>query len=487
MMGSIQSSKDKPIIPFDLPEDDGLDHLRADVTGTMAAANPNDPGYLKKIDSSITALGHIDKMGKSSQKMAPDSPDSAMPETPDSMSSANAPMTMGAPKKPGVMGRIGHVLAKMGNIAGDVFAPAAMAAIPGTDLNKTLAANRAAKQKLTQEEATSKENLEGAQADEAKARADALRHPPEKTEDEEWSTVPNITGPNGEPIQQEKHSGQMRYGDVTSKPLKTPGSTSEQNKEAFQGVISKIDAAGLPTGPKDIDKSLDAAMKRGIISGAEHATAKAYQSANPTPGTNLTVHIAGAQQAQGFQHTEAQEKDTYKRYETAQDAEQRLSRMEASYQKALKGDQQAMLALLTDHIGMTLGLQKGARITKDILNEATASMPWLEKIESKFDSRGYLSGVTLGPDQMAQMLDLGYEARDRAVQGAHDSSELYGVQPPPGAEKVFGKRKIGDKPALHKSTSGEKEPQRPANVPADYVYQENGPKGKGWYKPSVKP
>lgn len=38
---------------------------------------------------------------------------------------------------PGILGRIGHIAAKVGNIAGDVFAPATMAMIPGTDLNRT--------------------------------------------------------------------------------------------------------------------------------------------------------------------------------------------------------------------------------------------------------------------------------------------------------------------------------------------------------------
>jgi hypothetical protein len=37
---------------------------------------------------------------------------------------------------PGFLGKVGHILAKAGNIAGDVVDPAAMAAIPGTDLYK---------------------------------------------------------------------------------------------------------------------------------------------------------------------------------------------------------------------------------------------------------------------------------------------------------------------------------------------------------------
>lgn len=127
-------------------------------------------------------------------------------------------------------------------------------------------------------------------------------------------------------------------------------------------------------------------------------------------------------------------------YGKAMDADARLDRMESSYQKALNGDQQAMLALLTDHVGMTLGMQKGARITKDILQEATQSQPWLSRLAARFDDRGYLSGVTLGPDQMRQMLDLGYEARNRQWGEAQGTSQLYGIPEPPGAKAQYGKR-----------------------------------------------
>src|SRR5260370_37408460 len=37
---------------------------------------------------------------------------------------------------PTKLGKIGHVLSKIGNVAGDEFAPATMSLIPGTDLNK---------------------------------------------------------------------------------------------------------------------------------------------------------------------------------------------------------------------------------------------------------------------------------------------------------------------------------------------------------------
>jgi len=177
----------------------------------------------------------------------------------------------------------------------------------------------------------------------------------------------------------------------------------------------------------------------------DQAWAKGYEK-RKTLGPVILAGAAGGRQ-QSTQNFDVQ-KDTFKRYDTALDADQRLSRMEASYGKAVNGDQQAMLALLSDHLGMTMGLQRGARITKDILNEAQQSQPWLAQLGAKFDSRGFLSGVTLGKDQMAQMLDLGYEARDRSWQSAQDATQLYGVAPPKGAQAIFSKRNVGEKPAL---------------------------------------
>lgn len=41
-----------------------------------------------------------------------------------------------AENHPGLLGKIGHVAAKVGNVAGDILAPAVMANIPGTELNR---------------------------------------------------------------------------------------------------------------------------------------------------------------------------------------------------------------------------------------------------------------------------------------------------------------------------------------------------------------
>lgn len=82
---------------------------------------------------------------------------------------------------PGFLGKVAHGLATAGNIAGDLLAPGFTSMIPGSQLNmdvKEAEANRnlekATAEQRASEEAKSKETLEGAQTEEAKARAAAL-------------------------------------------------------------------------------------------------------------------------------------------------------------------------------------------------------------------------------------------------------------------------------------------------------------------------
>jgi hypothetical protein len=83
--------------------------------------------------------------------------------------------------------------------------------------------------------------------------------------------------------------------------------------------------------------------------------------------------------------------------------------MDENLKNALQGDQQAMISLVANHIGMTLGAQKGARINQAVWNEAVESAPWLSRSGARFDSRCFLSGVTLTSEQMRQMDRLAHE------------------------------------------------------------------------------
>jgi hypothetical protein len=90
-------------------------------------------------------------------------------------------------------------------------------------------------------------------------------------------------------------------------------------------------------------------------------------------------------------------------FSTYNQSQERYNVMQHALPDALAGDQQAMLNLLANHLGMTMGLQKGARMNHALIEEAMKSTPWLQGMQAKFDSRGFLSGVTLTPQQMNSM------------------------------------------------------------------------------------
>jgi hypothetical protein len=165
----------------------------------------------------------------------------------------------GPENHPGFLGKLAHVAARIGNVAGNIVAPGTMSLIPGTDLYKRRAEAQAyERQAGAQERETkagsekSQEALRKAQIDnlesEAAARgvktenlvtdkeggvtgwkdADGKLHSLEepetpqaikdiakatrtKEDKEDWSVVPNAAGPNGELVQQEKTSGQTRF------------------------------------------------------------------------------------------------------------------------------------------------------------------------------------------------------------------------------------------------------------------------------------
>lgn len=192
-----------------------------------------------------------------------------------------------APKEKHGWGKFGSVMASLNPLSDRIVNQRPLA---NAERNYEAATNEF-KEKEGQGKEASAEDLQKAQAENQRAEANAREHPPA-----DWKNVPNLQGPNGEPIELNEKTGEHRYGNITgAKPIRQPGETQEQNKLAFQGVISKLDAAGLSTDPKTIDKSLDAALKQGKITPQEHAAARSYQAANTTPGTNLTVHVEGQQ------------------------------------------------------------------------------------------------------------------------------------------------------------------------------------------------
>ena len=123
----------------------------------------------------------------------------------------------------------------------------------------------------------------------------------------------------------------------------------------------------------------------------------------------MTTAFQNAMASSDYKAAQKIVNDSKKDYDGAVD---RMKTMDKNLVSALRGDQQAMLSLVANHIGMTLGAQKGARITRAVWEEAIQSAPWLASKAAKFDERGYLSGVTLTTDQMHQMVNLAHEKVD---------------------------------------------------------------------------
>lgn len=106
-----------------------------------------------------------------------------------------------------------------------------------------------------------------------------------------------------------------------------------------------------------------------------------------------------------------------KSFATYQQSQSRMDVMDQSYRDAIRdpGNSQAQLNLLANHLGMTMGLQPGARMNQAIIQEAMKSGYLDERIQAHFGPDGYLTGVVLTPRQMSQMMTL---AQSRLMEDA---------------------------------------------------------------------
>jgi len=122
-----------------------------------------------------------------------------------------------------------------------------------------------------------------------------------------------------------------------------------------------------------------------------------------------------------------------------QDSVSRLTIMEENMQAAITtNDQQAMLSLLANHLGMTMGLAKGARITQAIIREAEASAPFLQRLEARFDDQGLLTGVVLTPQQMESMVALAHNRLQQDQRKFQEIQTFAGAQGCPPMNPATG-------------------------------------------------
>jgi hypothetical protein len=185
--------------------------------------------------------------------------------------------------------------------------------------------------------------------------------------------------------------------------------------------------------------------------GGPPATAPAKSSAAPKSGGGGGARILGPGVTVGGKVPPG----VAKAYDKYNGAVERYQVMKDSYARAKADptDQQAQLNLLANHIGMTMGLQQGARITQAIYNEAMGSVSWGAGIEAHFtgppdpvtgeptldlNPLHYKKGVVLTQKQMDQMMPLAEKrlkedkaAWEREVAAAKTGYGMMEPPPPP--------------------------------------------------------
>lgn len=84
-------------------------------------------------------------------------------------------------------------------------------------------------------------------------------------------------------------------------------------------------------------------------------------------------------------------------------ADTRYAEMVQQKQEAEKGSSQADVALLFNHMAMTIGAVKGARLNNAEIQRAISARPWLEGLVARY--RAGVKGPFLSPEQREYMLD----------------------------------------------------------------------------------
>lgn len=290
------------------------------------------------------------------------------------------------------------------------------------------------------------EKLEESEINKNDADASSKKNPPAKTGTPQEDTLHDLmTGNNGQPRinpdTKQPYTYLEAYGTVNAAG---PGAKKEGTLEQqYDDAVRKGDTARANQIKTEL-KDLGAVKTEGKPPSDEEGAISDYLKANhleSTPENRLKARAAlrpsyqgGAQTQFDRSSAEAASKDV----ETARGGDFRYRSMAGSYPRALKGDQQAQINILMNHIGMTLGLQRGARITKDAINGAMDSSPWLAQIKARYGpdaiepnkngtSLTIRKGVVLTPEQMQQMMALATQQRATAWSQAVESARQAGV------------------------------------------------------------
>jgi len=419
---------------------------------SMLALNPNDPDYLKKLAAHQAEQGLL-RAGKAHYEQA-------------------HPWGSAESAHPGFWGKVGHAFGNIANVAGEALAPSLTAAIPGSKLNLQAqeAAGKAeqelgakeAGQAATTEATEAEVPLRAAQTKEAEANAAAKGEEKIGTTPEAVTLHDLMAGENGQPRINPKTKAPYTYLDAYNE-------------------VAQARAGAKPAKPDTIDQQYQDALESGDHEKAERLLkvkadlAKAGQAPQRPPQT--TVILPGGEVALAKPGTVLPKgTQTPAGYGT----EGRLTNATRTMVEAapkVKGFIKRIEPLIAD-LEKSGSLGPGAgRWNEFWTGRVGADNPQFTRLRTDV---GLLTTLLM-------RMHVGARGGEYIMQHFSDIINS-GKQSPNNMRAALEEIGSYADDLEHEGQFGEEgtnttAPSRPANVPADYVFNENGPKGRGWYKP----
>lgn len=338
-----------------------------------------------------------------------------------------------AENHPGKLGKLEHVLGKVGNIAGSIVAPSVMEIIPGTDLNRRM------------EERTLERNLAGAQEREERGkeaearnttenrRLDIEENKPAKepTIDQRAidAKVKEINPDTGKPYTDYEArielANDIAAGKASAKPPGNPKTVVMLDKEGGKPYEYEYDAKGNYSGDqgyqhwKKIGPAKPDALSLGLIGSIapliDPASGQIVGTINSktgdmkplSPKQQETVSGTGGTTTGGARTATTRQNQFNTQYvKPSTDIEQNFRKFQTAYQDYLKDPKTgaASMVALAQHLGSTFGSIKGTTQGEHMISEHKNAIGLLDRIERAVDNAA--SGQQLSASQWKEFGEL---------------------------------------------------------------------------------
>jgi hypothetical protein len=339
-----------------------------------------------------------------------------------------------AENHPGVLGKIGHALGKVGNIAGDIFAPATMGLIPGTDLNRRMQ-EHGLESKLGQAE--TRENTE-TERKAAGTRADRTADLAERKEDfeEGKETKPGSIDEQAlaakmKEINPETKKPNTAYearialaqGIEDTKPGKEPGepkTVTMLDKPGGTPFLYQHDPKGNYSGTegtgqwKKIGPAQPNATSLGIVGTMQPLlnpdgsfSGKTFNNKTGKVGETDASNLGGATTGTGARLANTERNQFNTQYvKPSTDIEQNYKKFQNAYHDYQNNPATgaASMVALAQHLGSTFGSVKGTQMGENMISEHKDAIGLMDRIDRYVDR--VATGQQLSASQWKDFNDL---------------------------------------------------------------------------------